>query len=297
MGRGRVELKRIENKINRQVTFAKRRNGLLKKAYELSVLCDAEVALIIFSNRGKLYEFCSTSNMPKTLERYQKCSYHTPEVNHLAKEIEQSSYREYSKLKDKYEALQCYQRQLLGEDLGPLNIKELEHLEHQLETTLRQIRSTKLKGKVLEECCKEKEEDVEVAGVKVHNSNTGMVVNTVVEETKWDEGFNRTQSMLDQLYDLQTKEKLWLESNRALETKLDEIYREHHIRSSWAGSEQCSIFSQQQQQHPQSQVFFQPLECNSNLQIGYNPEVSNQINAAANHDDPNMNSFIPGWML
>jgi hypothetical protein len=60
MGRGRVELKRIENKINRQVTFAKRRNGLLKKAYELSVLCDAEVALIIFSNRGKLYEFSST---------------------------------------------------------------------------------------------------------------------------------------------------------------------------------------------------------------------------------------------
>ncbi|EMS66516.1 MADS-box transcription factor 8 [Triticum urartu] len=64
MGRGRVELKRIENKINRQVTFAKRRNGLLKKAYELSVLCDAEVALIIFSNRGKLYEFCSGQSIP-----------------------------------------------------------------------------------------------------------------------------------------------------------------------------------------------------------------------------------------
>lgn len=61
MGRGKVELKRIENKINRQVTFAKRRNGLLKKAYELSVLCDAEVALIIFSSKGKLYEFCSSS--------------------------------------------------------------------------------------------------------------------------------------------------------------------------------------------------------------------------------------------
>nr|VDD36741.1 unnamed protein product [Brassica oleracea] len=53
MGRGKVELKMIENKINRQVTFAKRRKGLLKKAHELSVLCDAEVALIIFSNRGK----------------------------------------------------------------------------------------------------------------------------------------------------------------------------------------------------------------------------------------------------
>lgn len=64
MGRGRVELKRIENKINRQVTFSKRRNGLLKKAYELSVLCDAEIALIIFSSRGKLYEFGSAGYHP-----------------------------------------------------------------------------------------------------------------------------------------------------------------------------------------------------------------------------------------
>jgi hypothetical protein len=61
MGRGKVELKRIENKISRQVTFAKRRNGLLKKAYELSVLCDAEVALIIFSSRGRLFEFSTSS--------------------------------------------------------------------------------------------------------------------------------------------------------------------------------------------------------------------------------------------
>ncbi|CAI0553228.1 unnamed protein product [Linum tenue] len=142
MGRGRVELKRIENKINRQVTFAKRRNGLLKKAYELSVLCDAEVALIIFSNRGKLYEFCSTNNMLKTLERYQKCSYGAVEVNKPAKELE-SSYREYLKLKGRYEGLQRTQRNLLGEDLGPLNTKELEQLERQLEGSLKQVRSTK----------------------------------------------------------------------------------------------------------------------------------------------------------
>ncbi|PNX65070.1 MADS-box protein SOC1-like, partial [Trifolium pratense] len=54
-------MKRIENESNRQVTFSKRRNGLLKKAFELSVLCDAEVALIVFSTTGKLYEFSSTS--------------------------------------------------------------------------------------------------------------------------------------------------------------------------------------------------------------------------------------------
>lgn len=59
MGRGKIEIKRIENTTNRQVTFCKRRNGLLKKAYELSVLCDAEVALIVFSNRGRLYEYSS----------------------------------------------------------------------------------------------------------------------------------------------------------------------------------------------------------------------------------------------
>ncbi|CAI0547062.1 unnamed protein product [Linum tenue] len=60
MGRGKVVLKRIENRVNRQVTFSKRRNGLLKKATELSVLCDAEVALIVFSSCGKLSEFGSS---------------------------------------------------------------------------------------------------------------------------------------------------------------------------------------------------------------------------------------------
>ena len=59
MGRGRVQLKRIENKTSQQVTFFKRRSGLLKKANEISVLCDAQVALIIFSTKGKLFEYSS----------------------------------------------------------------------------------------------------------------------------------------------------------------------------------------------------------------------------------------------
>uniref|UniRef100_M1C8W0 Agamous-like MADS-box protein AGL8 homolog n=1 Tax=Solanum tuberosum TaxID=4113 RepID=M1C8W0_SOLTU len=69
MVRGKVEMKRIENSTSRQVTFSKRRNGLTKKAYELSVLCDAEVAFIIFSHKGRLFEFAS-SNMQKIIERY-----------------------------------------------------------------------------------------------------------------------------------------------------------------------------------------------------------------------------------
>ncbi|RZS17135.1 hypothetical protein BHM03_00049250 [Ensete ventricosum] len=66
MGRGRVQLKRIENKVNRQVTFSKRRSGLLKKAHEISVLCDAEVALVIFSPNGKLYEYSTNSRYVRT---------------------------------------------------------------------------------------------------------------------------------------------------------------------------------------------------------------------------------------
>ncbi|KAK3039213.1 hypothetical protein RJ639_027917 [Escallonia herrerae] len=60
MVRGKIQMKPIENATSRQVTFSKRRNGMLKKAYELSVLCDAEVALIIFSQKGRLFDFASS---------------------------------------------------------------------------------------------------------------------------------------------------------------------------------------------------------------------------------------------
>lgn len=59
MGRGKIEIKRIENPTNRQVTYSKRRNGIFKKAQELTVLCDAKVSLIMFSNTGKFHEYTS----------------------------------------------------------------------------------------------------------------------------------------------------------------------------------------------------------------------------------------------
>ncbi|XP_052490292.1 MADS-box protein SOC1 isoform X3 [Gossypium raimondii] len=85
MVRGKAQMRRIENDTSRQVTFSKRQNGLLKKAFELSVLCDAEVALIIFSPRGKLFEFASSS-MQQTIERYRR---HTKD-NKTNKPIEQN---------------------------------------------------------------------------------------------------------------------------------------------------------------------------------------------------------------
>ncbi|KAL5985817.1 MADS-box transcription factor [Asimina triloba] len=61
MGRGKIEIKLIENSTNRQVTYSKRRGGIMKKAKELTVLCDAEVSLIMFSSSGKFSEYCSPS--------------------------------------------------------------------------------------------------------------------------------------------------------------------------------------------------------------------------------------------
>ncbi|KAK3033346.1 hypothetical protein RJ639_034396 [Escallonia herrerae] len=59
MGRKKLQMKRIDVKSSRQVTFCKRRSGLVKKARELSILCDAQVAVVVLSRRGKLYESCA----------------------------------------------------------------------------------------------------------------------------------------------------------------------------------------------------------------------------------------------
>lgn len=60
VGRKKIKIQRIEDDRNRQVTFLKRKNGLLKKAMELGVLCDCEVSVVIFNlNNGKLFEYSS----------------------------------------------------------------------------------------------------------------------------------------------------------------------------------------------------------------------------------------------
>ncbi|KAH7528898.1 hypothetical protein FEM48_Zijuj05G0126700 [Ziziphus jujuba var. spinosa] len=183
--------------------------------------------------------------MVKTLERYHKCSYGALDASRLIND-NQSSYQEYLKLKARAEVLQRSQRNLLGEDLGPLSTKELEQLEHQLETSLKHIRSTK------------------------------------------------TQFMLDQLADLQNKEQMLVEANKALRRKLEESSAQISNRVAWeAGGQNISY---NRGLPPQSEGFFHPLEANSTLQIGYNPVGSDDqtdVGALQQH----LNGFIPGWML
>lgn len=137
-------MRRIENATSRQVTFSKRRNGLLKKAFELSVLCDAEVALIIFSPRGKLYEFASSS-MQATIERYEK---HTKEIQANKPPEDDSNIQqlkqETATMIKKIEQLEAAKRRLLGENLGNCTIEELQQLEQQLELSVDTIRTRKM---------------------------------------------------------------------------------------------------------------------------------------------------------
>ncbi|XP_006358849.1 agamous-like MADS-box protein AGL19 [Solanum tuberosum] len=144
MVRGKTELKRIENATSRQVTFSKRRSGLLKKAFELSVLCDAEVALIVFSPKGKLYEF-SSSSTTKTIERYQKNDKSLGRLNRkLTDQLTTEHLKEeVATMTRKLEFLEDSKRKLLGHGLESSTLDELQQVEEQLEKSLSNIRARK----------------------------------------------------------------------------------------------------------------------------------------------------------
>ena len=57
-GRKKIDIKKIEDIKTRQVTFNKRRIGLMKKAMELAILCDCHVGLLVFHG-DKLYQYGS----------------------------------------------------------------------------------------------------------------------------------------------------------------------------------------------------------------------------------------------
>ncbi|XP_022969948.1 MADS-box protein AGL42-like [Cucurbita maxima] len=142
MVRGKVEMKRIENSTSRQVTFSKRRNGILKKAYELSVLCDAEVSVIIFSQRGRLYEF-SSSIMQKTIERYRKFGKGGETNTFQSEGYMQQMKQEAEMTAKKIEELEKSQKKLLGRGLDSCSFEEVREIEKQLILSLTRIRERK----------------------------------------------------------------------------------------------------------------------------------------------------------
>ncbi|XP_074565599.1 MADS-box transcription factor 51-like isoform X2 [Curcuma longa] len=138
--RGKVELRRIEDRTSRQIRFSKRRSGLFKKAYELAVLCDAEVALVVFSPAGKLYEFSSVSSLESTMERSKKYVNSEKTVDKL--DVNAQSHEETACLGDDPKLLEIGKR-LHERKFSKLNADELEALEKDLSYALNGTRKRK----------------------------------------------------------------------------------------------------------------------------------------------------------
>nr|QGR27127.1 APETALA3-like protein [Eriobotrya japonica] len=139
MARGKIQIRRIENSTNRQVTYSKRRNGLFKKANELTVLCDAEVSLIMVSSSGKVHEYISPSTTTKQLlDQYRKT---------LGIDIWNSHYermqQHLKKLKEVNMNLRRQIRQRVGDCLNDLSFDELRGLEKEVEAAVDVIRQRK----------------------------------------------------------------------------------------------------------------------------------------------------------
>ncbi|CAL1355044.1 unnamed protein product [Linum trigynum] len=136
MGRKKVEMKRIENKSSRQVTFSKRRSGLIKKAREISVLCDLQVALVVFSPHGRLYDFSAGDSVTNILKRYRNQN----DANDAESSNDGLTGVSPAAL------LQIIQRYVVEDpaDDVQLTLNDLEQLEEQIELALTQIRARKM---------------------------------------------------------------------------------------------------------------------------------------------------------
>uniref|UniRef100_A0A453IYE4 MADS-box domain-containing protein n=1 Tax=Aegilops tauschii subsp. strangulata TaxID=200361 RepID=A0A453IYE4_AEGTS len=142
--RERIAIRRIENLAARQVTFSKRRRGLFKKAEELSILCDAEVGLAVFSATGKLFQFASSS-MNQIIDRYNSHS----KILKKADEPSQLDLHEDSncaRLRDELAEASLWLQQMRGEELQSLNVQQLQALEKSLESGLGSVLKTKVRA-------------------------------------------------------------------------------------------------------------------------------------------------------
>nr|ABE11601.1 MADS-box transcription factor AP3 [Trochodendron aralioides] len=139
MGRGKIEIKRIENSTNKQVTYSKRRKGIFKKASELTVLCDAKVSLIMISNTGKMHEFISPSTTTKQIyDQYQL----TTGINLWSSHYEKMQDN-LKKLKEINHNLRREIGRRTGGDLNGLSFAELRGLEQNMEESLNIVRERK----------------------------------------------------------------------------------------------------------------------------------------------------------
>ncbi|XP_056163245.1 MADS-box transcription factor 23-like isoform X3 [Syzygium oleosum] len=170
MVKGKIAIRKINCSKSRQVTFFKRRTGLIKKAKELSILCDAEIGVIIFSCTGKLYDYASTS-MSSVIERYNTMKQDNRQQSITAAEI-QFLKKDAESMMQQLRCLQECNRRLMGEELSKLSLEDLKNLENVLEMGLKNVRSRKEQNFVEEmRELKRKVDDVEQENVELRKKS------------------------------------------------------------------------------------------------------------------------------
>ncbi|GLT74455.1 hypothetical protein SLA2020_462520 [Shorea laevis] len=149
MGRVKLEIKRIENNTNRQVTFSKRRNGLIKKAYELSILCDIDIALIMFSPSSRLSHFSGKRRIEDVFTRYvnlpdqerEHALFFPEQSRHLDIQNKEYLLRTLQQLRSENDiAQQLANPSAISSDIEELQ-QEIGRLQQQLQVAEEQLRT------------------------------------------------------------------------------------------------------------------------------------------------------------
>ncbi|KAI4970094.1 hypothetical protein ZWY2020_001008 [Hordeum vulgare] len=151
MRRGSVEIRRIANNVSRRATFGKRCAGLLKKAHELAVLCDADLGVLVFDAAGRQFHYCSpNASWSELIQRYDSTTSDQFQGGQGMNHDHDQLLSEIARLRQERDHLEAVVRSQTGEDLpSTASVPELGHLDQKLERALGKVRE--MKDKLLEE--------------------------------------------------------------------------------------------------------------------------------------------------
>ncbi|XP_057766148.1 floral homeotic protein DEFICIENS-like isoform X2 [Salvia miltiorrhiza] len=135
-------------------SFSENKEKIFKKAHKITLLCDAEVSIILL-NSDNFYEYTSpTSSLKKLIDQYQSRVGVDIWSGHYEKMQE-----ELRRLKDVNTTLTREIMQRKGGELDDLNMRQLCNLEEQMDLAFRNIQERKIQMRI--EVCKKKIRNLE----------------------------------------------------------------------------------------------------------------------------------------
>ena len=125
MGKRKIQIAKIENRLNSQITYYKRKKGLIKKALELSLLCDVEVLLVIVDKKNKL-SITSSKNSAKDFINNHLLDLKNKKIK------EEISLKDYSKMfKGEKEIIKKIPEEINENENGNISLEEIKEEEEE----------------------------------------------------------------------------------------------------------------------------------------------------------------------